>query len=340
MSCLAVLVLSLLTAYVTPAFLIRYSYRVQSALVYMHVVRIPYSGNLSEPEQFGLNATRHFDLLQYDGCPVGVWHTLPSTYHHHHIHNHHHQHPHRQQQLQREGGVSRAEDYEAALSDGAPIVLYLHGNTGSRATPHRVQVYHFLASRGYHVVSFDYRGFGDSTCSPSERGVMEDALLVWNWIDRVAKQGRPVYIWGHSLGSAVATHLSLELWNRGAHPKGVILDAPFTSMVEAVVSHIFGLPYWPLMPLFRYFVAESFQERFESESRLKLIPYPILILHGHNDIIIPYYQGQQMYETAVDSRRKNPLLREVRFVDCGESQHKTNHFTREVSLALDYFIGK
>ena len=47
--------------------------------------------------------------------------------------------------------------------DGRPVVLYLHGNSAHRASAHRVELYRLLASMGYHVVCFDYRGYGDST---------------------------------------------------------------------------------------------------------------------------------------------------------------------------------
>ena len=306
----------LLAIYATPGLIIKYSLWVQSALIFVHHVRIPFYSNLTNPAEFGLVNTRNFDLPQYDGCAVSTWHVLPATY---------------------RDNVTLSRDYDRAMSDGAPIILYLHGNTGTRGTPHRVQLYQYLSNRGYHVVAFDYRGYGDSTCAPSERGLMEDSLLVWYWVRRHTRQSR-IYIWGHSLGSTAATFLSQELWRLGSHPRGVVLDAPLTHMFDAAAHHPFGAPYWPIMPLFRYFVIEAFQEQFDSEARLKHIPYRILILHGHNDIIIPFHIGYQMYETALESRKRNPLLGSVHFVDCGETTHKTNYESPSLAPALDHFI--
>ena len=49
--------------------------------------------------------------------------------------------------------------FETSLSNGpAPIVLYLHGNTGSRAREHRIELYKVLQKLNYHVICFDYRG--------------------------------------------------------------------------------------------------------------------------------------------------------------------------------------
>ena len=49
--------------------------------------------------------------------------------------------------------------FETSLSNSpAPIVLYLHGNTGSRAREHRIELYKVLQKLNYHVICFDYRG--------------------------------------------------------------------------------------------------------------------------------------------------------------------------------------
>ena len=315
---LALTVLVLLTLYLAIAALIRFSVRVQSLLIYLHFVRIPLFADLTNPAELGLRNTRNFDLVQYDGCPVSTWHVLPDSY---------------------QDNVTRSLDYTSALADGATVILYLHGNTGTRATQSRVEQYKALSKRGYHVITFDYRGFGDSLCSPSERGMMEDALLVWDWVQSHAPGSR-VFVWGHSLGSAAATYLAREVWERRAsHPRGVILDAPFTSMVDAAANHPFGMPYWPVLPLFRALVVEAFHERFDSEARLRNIPFPLLIAHGQKDIIIPFNLGQRMYQTALEARKKNPLLSEqIHFVDCGETQHKTNIRSPHLHLALNHFI--
>lgn len=316
----AVLVLLVFVSlYVSIAVLLRYSVQVQSYVVYVNFLRLPLFGDLTKPAEFGLRNTINFDLIQYDGCPVSTWHILPDTYHH--------------------DNLTDPREYISALSDGATIILYLHGNTGTRARSNRIKVYQELAKRGYHVITFDYRGFGDSTCLPSERGLMEDAMLEWNWIQVHAPKSR-VFIWGHSLGSAAATHLAEELWHkRSVYPKGIILDAPFPTIVEAAVNHPFGIPYWPVMSLFRYFVVESFQDVFDSEAHLKHIPFPLLIAHGHNDIIIPFNLGRRMYETVTEEGTKNPFLsRKVYFIDCGMAGHNSNLQSPELQLALSHFI--
>lgn len=48
--------------------------------------------------------------------------------------------------------------FEKSLGDSRPVVLYLHGNAGTRAVPHRVELYDILRKMDYHIIAFDYRG--------------------------------------------------------------------------------------------------------------------------------------------------------------------------------------
>ena len=47
---------------------------------------------------------------------------------------------------------------EAFTSGSLPIIVYLHGNSGSRAGSHRIELYKIFQSLDFHVLSLDYRG--------------------------------------------------------------------------------------------------------------------------------------------------------------------------------------
>lgn len=317
---LLTLLLLLFTLYLLPPLLLRYSSWCRDAITFVHHVKTPFFGNISDPESFGIKAVREFKLTHKDGCSLETWQILPTHYHH------------------SINFLSEAS-YTNALSDGSPIIIYMHGNTGTRATHHRVQLYKYLAEiLGYHVITFDYRGFGNSECYPSERGMMEDGRLVWKWVGEKAPRAR-IYIWGHSLGSAAATHLTEELCKTSRDmPSGLILDAPFPNMVAAAENHPFSLPYWPFMPIFSHFTIQNFEQKFESAKRMEHIKSPILILHGQMDYVIPYHLGVEVYETALKSREKNPYLGRVEFVDCGSSGHKTNWESPRAKDAVKQFV--
>src|ERR1700693_3357687 len=97
-----------------------------------------------------------------------------------------------------------------AKNPNAPAVLYLHGTRWSLTG----QVFRLeqLRDFGFSVLAIDYRGFGKSDGDvPSERTVYEDAHAAWDWL--VARQPDPArrFIYGHSLGGAVAVDLAASL---------------------------------------------------------------------------------------------------------------------------------
>ena len=317
--CCSKLLVALLLLYTAVPFLLRFSPRLQAELVYFNFIDFPLFVNLSDPESFGLTQTRSFFLQhpQPNGCRLGVWQILPSKY----------------------DNMERLSDsqFPKQLSDGSSIILYLHGNTGNRGMSARVDLYKYLAkTKGYHVVAFDYRGYGDSDCSTSEKGLLEDGHLMWDWIRNHAPNAR-VYLWGHSLGTAASTSLAEKLTNEEASIAGLILDAPFTSILDAGYNHPFSILFWPIMDqIFKPYVIDQFVEKHASIDRIKNIRCPILIAHSHNDFMIPFHLGKKLYETAVATRKPQDIP--VRFVDCGDSSHEYNYNSEALKEALDDFI--
>lgn len=57
----------------------------------------------------------------------------------------------------------------------------------------------------------DYRGFGDSTGEPTEKGLVKDVLFLYNWLQKLTDGQRPIYLWGHSLGTAIATQVAKHI---------------------------------------------------------------------------------------------------------------------------------
>lgn len=305
--------------YVIPPLVLCYSTWVQDAMVFVHHIRTPYFANLSDPQSFGVKAAREFELMYEDGCTLQIWQILPKHYH-------------------MSEDVLNESVYISALSDNSPVILYMHGNTGTRAIGHRVELYRYLSEvLGYHVITFDYRGFANSECYPSEIGMMEDGRLIWKWV-RAKAPGAKVYIWGHSLGSAAATYLTKDLCQTNDLPAGLILEAPFPSIAAAGENHPFSMPYWPVMPIFSYLVLQRFEQKFESIKRFDYIRTPILILHGHGDSVVPFHLGKEMHEAALESRKKNPAFGRVEFVDCGDEGHRSSWESPQAKEAVKQFV--
>lgn len=186
----------------------------------------------------------------------------------------------------------------------APVLLYLHGArwdvTGSAARVRR------MGSLGFSVLAIDYRGFGKSSDQsgdplPSEARAYEDAHAAWRWIEQTHPAQRR-YIFGHSLGSAVAVHLAAEVDDAS----GLIVEGSFPSIPALVETSTWG---W--LP-----VSVLITQRFDASSRIGKVSVPVLVVHGSDDQLIRPDLGRALYERA-------PTPKRFVLVD-GGSHHNTN----------------
>ncbi|XP_053669516.1 lysophosphatidylserine lipase ABHD12 [Anopheles marshallii] len=196
---------------------------------------------------------------------------------------------------------------EALRATTNDVVLYLHGNTASRGAPHRVELYQTLRALNYHVIAMDYRGYGDSAdVSPTERGVVYDALAVYQYITSITKN--PVYLWGHSLGTGVSTHLLSLLTEMSLPgPRALVLESPFNNIKEEICAHPFSKLYRHL-PWFDFLISRPMYNnklRFESDQHIAEFRQPVLILHAEDDLVVPFELGYKLYRRALDTRGKS-----------------------------------
>lgn len=182
----------------------------------------------------------------------------------------------------------------------APILLYLHGARfnviGSAFRARRME------ELGFSVLAIDYRGFGKSTNElPSESMAYEDARAAWDWLGQ-KYPGRPRYIFGHSLGGAIAIELAAQVDDEA----GTVVEGTFTSIPDVVSTFKWG---W--LP-----VSLLITQRFEAVKRVPAIGSPLLVVHGGEDRLIQPELGRKLYEAATG--RKSFVLVE------GGSHHNTN----------------
>jgi abhydrolase domain-containing protein 12 len=69
------------------------------------------------------------------------------------------------------------------LQENSTLIIYMHGNSMDRGFSHRVELYKVLTSMGFHIITFDYRSYGDSShVELSEDTVVEDGKAVLTWV--------------------------------------------------------------------------------------------------------------------------------------------------------------
>lgn len=169
-------------------------------------------------------------------------------------------------------------------SAAPPItMLYLHGNGGSLFG--REERLAMLARQGWRIFALDYRGYGKSAGSPREAGLYQDARAAYDWLIRQREtSAHSLFFFGESLGSAVAIQLALD-----RSCAGVILEAPFTSFADM------GKVAFPWIPRVVY---RFFKNDWNSLHRIPQLPVPVFIMHGDRDRVIPFVQGQRLFEAA------------------------------------------
>jgi len=180
--------------------------------------------------------------------------------------------------------------WHVAPRDGKPVIVYFHGNGG--ALRYRVERFRKIIADGIGLVALEYRGYGGSSGSPSEAGLIADAEAAYGFA--VARyQPQQLVLWGESLGGGLAVAVAAK------KPVGrVILEAPFTSAAAVAAEHYWFMPVSLLM-----------KDQFRSDERIAKITAPVLILHGWHDQIVPYAMGERLFDLT--KARKHI----VRFLD-------------------------
>jgi hypothetical protein len=193
-------------------------------------------------------------------------------------------------------------------------LLYFHGNAGNIAD--RVESIQLLNSIGLNIFIIDYRGYGQSTGTPSERGTYRDARAAWDFL--TSAQNIPaenIVIYGRSLGGAIAVDLAMH-----TNPAALILGSTFTRAKDMAKNLI---PYVPTGFLLSI--------RYNSLRKIKKILCPVLITHSKEDDLIPFSMGKRLYQEAREPKR---------FVELHGGHNDNIYVSREKYLsALDKFLS-
>ena len=194
-------------------------------------------------------------------------------------------------------GLFAAEEIELTTADGEkviawhvpprgdrPVALYFHGNGGSLAW--RADRFRSFVADGTGLVALSYRGFGGSTGSPTETGLIADAEAAYAFA--VARYpAERIAIWGESLGTGVAVPIAAS-----RKIARLILETPFTSAADVGARIYWFLPVQFLM-----------KDSFRSDTQIGKVTVPILMLHGTADTVVPLGFGEKLFALANEPKR-------------------------------------
>ena len=159
-------------------------------------------------------------------------------------------------------------------------LVFFHGNAGDLRN--RIYKLNLIKNFDINFLIVAYRGFSGNKGSPTEDGLYQDARDTLDWLNKQGIMDEKIIIYGESLGTGVSVEVA-----QNKKFAGMILESPFTSMVDAGKHYYFYLP-----------VSLLLKDRYESLNKLKNVKIPILVMHGEKDRIVPFHMGKKIFEEA------------------------------------------
>jgi uncharacterized protein len=180
----------------------------------------------------------------------------------------------------------------------APAVLYLHGSRWNLTGQlFRIRELHEM---GFSVFAIDYRGFGKSAGDlPSEKAVYQDARVGWDAMTARVPDPTRRFIYGHSLGGAIAIDLAAALSKEAAKSgvqtpaAGLVVESSFTSLAD--IARALSYRWLP--------VELVLTQKFDAVDKIADVRMPVVVLHGGSDRYVPLELGRRLYDAAPQPKR-------------------------------------
>ena len=170
--------------------------------------------------------------------------------------------------------------------NNAPLLIYFHGNSfniGERA--YRIKRY---LDNGWGILLLAWRGYSGNSGKPSEKNLYIDGESSINWIRKnIGYNYENIILYGESLGSAVAIEMGIK--NKF---KSIILEAPFTSMLDVAKKRYFIYP-------LKYLILD----KFDNYKKINRVLSPLLIISGKKDEIVPHSHSKKLFLRAKEPKK-------------------------------------
>ena len=197
-----------------------------------------------------------------------------------------------------------------------PTLLFFHGNAGNIGfrLPNAKSLYRLC---NVNVLMLEYRGYGNSSGTPSEEGLRRDARCALSWLRQYGRarglDPDNIFIFGRSLGGAVAFDVAASA--SGAGIRGVIVENTFTSIADMVLvliariatavrrgqAHAMEtegteLKGGPLERFVRGLLFFFMTSHWDTERRLATVQCPVLLISGDKDELVPTWQMKRLHD--------------------------------------------
>lgn len=154
-------------------------------------------------------------------------------------------------------------------------ILFSHGNAEDLGT--LSPELESIKALGFSVFAYDYHGYGTSGGKPTEKNSYEDIDVAYGYLTQVLKiRADHIIAHGRSLGGAVAIDLSAR-----KPLGGLVVESSFVSAFRVVTGY-------RIFPF----------DKFRNVDKIGHVRCPVLIIHGRQDDVIPFWHGERLFEHA------------------------------------------
>lgn len=178
----------------------------------------------------------------------------------------------------------------------SPTILFFHGNGEIVSDYDEVgPIYNDL---GINFIPVDYRGYGRSTGMPTVSGMMKDCHVIFDFITHWLTKNRytaPLILMGRSLGSASVLELASHHQNRCT---GLIIESGFA----------YAGPLLRLLGIDPETIGFTEASGFRNIDKIGAVTKPTLIIHAEYDHIIPFSDGQALFDTSPATDKRLVLI--------------------------------
>jgi len=174
----------------------------------------------------------------------------------------------------------------------SPCLLFFHGN--GEIVADYDDLGGLFAREGLNFFVADYRGYGQSTGQPTVSSMMKDCHEIADFILAFMAENKmtgPLCIMGRSLGSASAIELASR---RDSQFKCLIVESGFA----------FASPLLRILGIDPEALGFKEEQGFENIDKIKLFSKPCLVIHAQHDHIIPFSDGQALYDACPSPNKR------------------------------------
>ncbi len=173
---------------------------------------------------------------------------------------------------------------------GKKIIVFMHGNS------YNIEKFYIklipLQQAGYGTFLPEYRGFGGVAGKIAQKNLTADAIAAIEYLYKEGYQNEDIIVYGMSLGSHMATN-SVYTLGQDNQFAGLILEVPFTSLIDVARSHVsFPLPLDYIM-----------RDKYDNVSKITHIHTPLLIMGAGRDATVPVNLAKELYARAEQPKK-------------------------------------